>query len=84
MSEKTNVLEPRIPDFILYCSENEIELPTESSEEEGEGKNENRKRTGAKEPLYPPQYYGGQYPASWKVPSAADSPYYQSKTKEEK
>jgi hypothetical protein len=75
MSDKTTVLEPRMPDFILYCAEQERELPMGDDKDAA---NENRKRTGAKEGLYPPQYYAGQYPALWKVPAAADSPYYQS------
>jgi hypothetical protein len=72
MSE-TNILEPKIVDFIGWCGDVEKELPFGQDQA-----NENRKRTGAKEPLYPPQYYAGQYPALWKVPAAADSPYYQS------
>lgn len=83
MSENTQVLESQIPDFIGWCSDMEFQLPFPNAQtnEEPEAKkatSENRKRTGAKESLYPPQYYAGQYPALWKVPSAADSPYYQS------
>ena len=61
----------RIPDFIGFCSDQKLELPYAIIDEQGA-------RTGSKEPLYPPQYYAGQYPALWKIPIAADSMYYQS------
>lgn len=74
-NDKPVVLEPYIPDFIAYCSEKKWELPFPGTEETT---TENRKRTGAKEGLYPKLYFAGQYPAEWKVPAAADSAYYQS------
>jgi hypothetical protein len=58
-------------DFKTWCQEKGLDLPTVTTTED-------RKRTGAKEGLYPPQYYAGQYPALWKTPAAADSAYYQS------
>lgn len=58
-------------DFYTWCQEKGLDLPEVA-------KNEERKRTGAKEGLYPPQYYAGQYPAAAKTPAAADSAYYQS------
>ena len=85
MSEETKTEEMQRPDFIGWCSEREFELPaapeavkTEEPESTDADASENRKRTGAKEGLYPIQYFAGQYPALWKVPAAADSPYYQS------
>lgn len=84
----TKVFESQIPDFIGYCVDEKLELPfsVKPTTEQPEGKeatSENRKRTGAKEGLYPPQYYSGQYPAGWKIPSAADSAYYQSINKKD-
>lgn len=79
MSSKTQVLENKIADFVLWCSETERELPF--NQVSTEPVSENRKRTGAKEGLYPPGYFGGQYPALWKIPAAADSAYYQSVSK---
>jgi len=64
----------QIPNFIQWCEKNSYELPHYEV-----SKNENRARTGSKEPLYPPQYYAGQYPALWKIPRSADSHYYQEK-----
>ena len=61
-------------DFITWCQEKGLDLPEVP-------KTEDRKRTGAKEGLYPPQYYAGQYPGLAKTPSAADSAYYQSVNK---
>lgn len=83
MSDTTTVLEPKVIDFFTWCNEESQELPfsqvpQNEEPESDDATSENRKRTGAKESLYPPQYYAGQYPALWKVPSAADSPYYQS------
>ena len=80
MSNESDV---QVVDFVAWCSANAKELPVTpeamaGNTEEGDSKAENRKRTGAKEGLYPPQYFAGQYPALWKVPAAADSVYYQS------
>jgi len=63
--------QPNIPDFVTWCSETEKELPVPATTDEA------RKRTGAKEGLYPPQYFAGQYTDLWKVPAAADAVYYQ-------
>ncbi len=57
-------------DFITWCAGKNLPLTPLT--------NEDRKRTGAKEGLYPPQYYAGQYPGLYKTPHAADSAYYQS------
>jgi len=71
-------------DFFQWCSEHDYELPEEHSgkdvlEKDGQEANtsENRKRTGAKEGLYPSAYYKGQYPANDKTSHAADSATYQ-------
>lgn len=61
-------------DFVTWCKEKGLPVEPVST-------NEDRKRTGAKEGLYPPQYYAGQYPGLYKTPSAADSAYYQSVNK---
>ncbi len=81
----TQVKEPQMPDFVGWCNHRSLELPTsqeavqeEQPESEKADASENRKRTGAKEGLYPVQYFAGQYPALWKIPAAADSHYYQS------
>ena len=73
---KTKISEARIPDFIGFCYDAKLELPYAIVDE-------NRARTGAKEGLYPPQYFAGQYPALWKIPVAADSMYYQSINKKD-
>ena len=65
----------RIPNFVLWCGSTERELPVPAAT------SENRKRTGAKEGLYPPAYFSGQYTDLWKVPAAADAVYYQSANK---
>lgn len=66
-------------DFITWCQEKGLDLPSlQEAPESKPATNEDRKRTGAKEGLYPPQYYAGQYPGLYKTPSAADSAYYQS------
>lgn len=74
-----------IPDFVSWCAEVQFELPVPVAMAEvkaGEDStNENRKRTGAKEPLYPPAYFAGQYTDLWKIPHAADAVYYQSVNK---
>jgi len=81
----TQVQEPQTPDFVDWCSSRSLELPMppeavqeEQPESEEANAVESRKRTGAKEGLYPVQYFSGQYPALWKIPAAADSHYYQS------
>lgn len=61
--------------FISWCEEKGLDVPTLA---------EDRAHTGAKEPLYPPQYFAGQYPPSYKTPIAADSAYYQSINKQQK
>lgn len=72
-----------IKDFIDYCAEDKFQLPVPCEEMEAASdkvktvKAENRARTGAKEGLYPPAYFGGQYPDLWKIPVAADAIYYQ-------
>jgi len=72
-----------IKDFIDFCGDDKFELPVPlDSVEVADGKvttvkAENRARTGAKEGLYPPSYFGGQYPDLWKIPVAADAVYYQ-------
>lgn len=83
MSKNTQVLEQKIGDFFAFCADMKLELPfaqvpANEAPESEPATSESRKRTGAKEGLYPPQYYAGQYPALWKIPSAADSAYYQS------
>ena len=67
-----------MPSFLQWCEKRNLELPVYEVPEEKDTANENRARTGAKEGLYPPQYFAGQYPAAWKTPVAADSAYYQS------
>lgn len=83
MSDNDNILKPLITDFVTWCSETEHELPIPDALKDGEEDitAENRKRTGAKEGLYPKAYFSGQYADSWKVPAAADSVYYQSANK---
>lgn len=58
-------------DFIKWCEEKKLPLDAVTTTEAV-------RRTGAKEGLYPPQYFAGQYPALSKTPNAADSAYYQS------
>ncbi len=77
----TQVNEPQMPDFVGWCNHRSLELPTPQEaqpEDEQANTSEARKRTGAKEGLYPSLYFAGQYPALWKIPAAADSHYYQS------
>jgi len=69
----------KIPDFMIWCGSHELELPFPPEKEPTA--NENIKRTGGKEGLYPPAYYASQYPPLWKIPGAADSFYYQSISK---
>ena len=79
MSNDTN-----IKDFVVWCSGRKNELPVPAAlipKDKSATTSENRKRTGAKEGLYPELYFAGQYPSLWKIPAAADSMYYQSKGK---
>lgn len=73
----------KIIDFVAWCSKNERELPVQNEQPNPKQANlsEKRSRTGAKEGLYPPQYFAGQYPDLWKIPAAADAAYYMSKGK---
>ena len=74
-----------IINFQDWCAEKNLDLG-ELKEQPKSDKptNEQGARTGAKEGLYPPQYWAGQYPADYKTPFAADSAYYQSINKKKK
>lgn len=66
--------------FVDWCAEKGLELPelNEQPPQTQDVVDEKAQRTGCKEPLYPPQYFAGQYPGLYKTPIAADSAYYQS------
>jgi hypothetical protein len=70
-------------DFFAWCNEKGLDIPVEV-QDTSDAVKEDRAHTGAKEPLYPPQYFAGQYPPSYKTPIAADSAYYQSINKQQK
>ena len=73
----TTVSEPRIPDFVSFCLDQNLELPWQAQME-------NTARTACKIGLYPELYWSGRYNDAYKLPIAADANYYISISKKGK
>ena len=68
----------KIVSFVNWCESENLELPVPSELAKLD------ERSGSKESLYPPAYYGGQYCDLWKIPHSADAAYYGSVKKDKK